>query len=258
MKTTDMLTTLRTLDPAVAPADPHGPRARADLDRILASDPGQPRTKANPRKGIRLAAAAATVAVVATGIFMLPSLMNGDRAYASWTARPTGLSAQAAADAGNACRDAQLGGAGADYRDNLQRAVVAIAERRGEWTLVILSGANGFSALCITDGLFRDWFGSVGVPAVATAGPRDVVATDLGVGAADAGELSVAVGHAGSDVTGVTYRSASRGPVAATVSAGRFALWLPGDELKDASRNGVEVQVTYRDGSTATRRLDLR
>ena len=60
------------------------------------------------------------------------------------------------------------------------------------------------------------------------------------------------------DVTGVTYQSASRGQVAATVAAGRFALWLPGNELMDASRTGVQVQVTYRDGSTATRRLDLR
>lgn len=260
MKTTDMLATLRTLDSAAPPADPHNPRARADLARILAVDPTQPRAKARSRKGFRLAAAAATVAVAATAIFMLPSLLNGDRAYASWTARPTGLSAQAAADAGSACRDVQRHGPGTDYRDDLQRATVAIAERRGVWTLVVLSGANGFSALCITDEstvLFRDWFGSIGVSAV-TVGSRDVVATELGVGTADTGELSVAAGYAGADVTGVTYQSASRGQVAATVAAGRFALWLPGNELMDASRTGIPVQVTYRDGSTATRRLALR
>jgi hypothetical protein len=261
MRTTDLLATLRTLDPATPPADPRNPRARAELARILAVDPAPPRAKAKSRKGVRLAAAAATVVIAATAIFMLPSLTNGDRAYASWTARPTGLSAQAAADVGSACRDVQLGGPGADYRDDLQRATVAIAERRGTWTLVILSDANGFSALCITDQstvLFRDWFGSLGFSPVVAAGPRDVVATDLGVGAGDAGELSVAAGYAGADVTGVTYHSASRGQVAATVSAGRFALWLPGNELKDASRDGVQVEVTYRDGSTATHRLDLR
>jgi hypothetical protein len=128
--------------------------------------------------------------------------------------------------------------------------------------LVTLAGAKGFSALCITDEsttLFRDWFGSIGTPAnYATPGPRDVVATDLGTGGIDAGEFSVAAGYTGSDVTGVTYYSANHGHVAATVSAGRFALWLPGDELKDASNDGVNVQVTYRDGSTATLRLDLR
>jgi hypothetical protein len=266
MRTTDMLATLRTLDPAAPAADPRNPRARADLERILAVDPTQPsqhiQTKAKRHRRIHLTVAAATVATTAAAMFMLPSLMNGDRAYASWTSRPTGLSAQAAADAGSACRAVQLDGAGADHPGDLEHATVAIAERRGVWTLVILSGANGFSALCITDEstvLFHDWFGSVGVPADhAVADPRDVVATDLGAGAIDAGELSVAAGYAGADVTGVTYQSASRGQVAATVSAGRFALWLPGNELTDASRFGVQVQVTYRDGSTAPRRLDLR
>lgn len=125
-----------------------------------------------------------------------------------------------------------------------------------------LAGSGGFSALCITDEsapLFRDWIGSVGAPAdYATPDPRDVVATDLGTGIVNNGELSVAAGYVGSDVTGVVYRSASHGEVVATVSGGRFALWLPGDELKDWSRDGVEVQVTYRDGSTAAVRLDLR
>ena len=59
-------------------------------------------------------------------------------------------------------------------------------------------------------------------------------------------------------MTGVVYQSAGHGEVAATVSAGRFALWLPGDELADASREGVEVEVTYRDGSSAVLRVDLQ
>jgi len=93
---------------------------------------------------------------------------------------------------------------------------------------VVLSGSDGFSALCITDEstpMFRDWIGSVGTPGdYATPDPRDVVATDLGTGSARAGELSVAAGYVGSDVTGVVYQSDSHGEVAATVSAGRFAL----------------------------------
>ena len=265
-RTTDMLATLRTLDPADADADPRNPRARAELERILTVDPTPSQddtaVKAPPRRGLRLAAAAATVATAAAAFFIVPSLVNGDRAFASWTATPTGLSAQAAADAAAWCRDAQLDGPGAAYRDDLRRADTAIAERRGVWTLVTLAGANGFAALCVTDEsttLFRDWFGSVGTPADrATPGPREVVATDLGTGAADAGELSIAAGYAGEDVTGVTYYSADHGPVAATVSGGHFALWLPGDELENASRAGVQVQVTYRDGSTATLSLDLR
>lgn len=72
-----------------------------------------------------------------------------------------------------------------------------------------------------------------------------------------AGELSLAAGTAGSDIFGVVYHSRTHGDVSATVSRGRFALWLPGDELKDASRNGVEVEVTYRGSRTGTSRLTL-
>lgn len=264
---TDPLATLRTLDPADPDVDPHNPRARAELERILTIDPGQhpehTPVQARSRRGIRLAVAASATAITAGAVFVvLPSLTNGDRAFASWTATPTGLSAQAAADAAADCRSAQLDGPGTAYSDDLRLADIAIAERRGEWTLVTLAGTDGFSALCITDEstpLFRDWIGSIGTPVnYATPDPRDVIATDLGTGSADAGDLSVAAGYVGSDVTGVVYRSASRGEVAATVSGGRFALWLPGDELADAGRVGVDVQATYRDGSTATVRLDLQ
>ncbi|HEX6339272.1 MAG TPA: hypothetical protein VFZ85_20120 [Jiangellaceae bacterium] len=266
-RNSEMFATLRTLDPADPNVDPHSPRARATLERILTIEPGQHAdhrpVKARSRRGIRVAvAASATAVTAAAAVVILPSLTTGDRAFASWTATPSGLSAQAAADAAASCRDAQLDGPGENFVNELRAADAAIAERRGEWTLVALSGSDGFSALCITDestSLFRDWIGSIGTPAnYSPPDPRDVVATDLGAGSARAGELSVAAGYAGSDVAGVVYQSAGRGAVEATVSGGRFALWLPGDELEDASRDGVEVEVSYRDGSTATLRLDLQ
>ena len=43
----------------------------------------------------------------------------------------------------------------------------------------------------------------------------------------------------------------------ATLSDEHFALWLPGTELENASSNGVELDVTYRDGSTGTNTLTL-
>ncbi|MEO5852207.1 MAG: hypothetical protein ABIQ15_06805 [Nocardioides sp.] len=73
----------------------------------------------------------------------------------------------------------------------------------------------------------------------------------------NAGELSLAAGTAGSDIVGVAYDSRSHGEVAATVSKGRFGLWQPGDEVEDTSSKGVEVDVTYHDGSTGTVRLTL-
>lgn len=64
-------------------------------------------------------------------------------------------------------------------------------------------------------------------------------------------------GDAGSEVTGVSYDSRTHGRVSATVAAGRFALWLPGDELRNASNDGAQVQVTYRDGTTDTIQLTI-
>jgi len=158
-RTTDMFTTLRTLDPADLDVDPNNPRARASLEHILTVDPGRPiRTR---RRGIRLVAATATVVTAAAALFIVPSLMNGDRAFASWTAAPTGLSAEAAADAGAECRNAHLDGPGMGNTDDLRHADVAIADRRGAWTLVVLADRKGFAALCITDEsttLFRSWF----------------------------------------------------------------------------------------------------
>ena len=87
--------------------------------------------------------------------------------------------------------------------------------------------------------------------------PRELLATDLGVGTIDAGDISLAAGTAGSDVVSVVYHSRTRGDVTATVNQGHFALWFPGDELMDASSDGVEVEVTYRDATTATSRLTL-
>jgi len=156
----------------------------------------------------------------------------------------------------------QEDGAGAKYVNELSSAVPAVAERRGVWTTVVLAGTDGFSAMCITDDsthLFaKDMIGSVGTPTdYAAPAPRALTTTDLGVGTMNVGDISLAAGTAGSDIVGVVYHSRTHGGVSATVSRGRFALWLPGNELKNASSNGVEVEVTYRDGRTGTSRLTL-
>ena len=88
------------------------------------------------------------------------------------------------------------------YADEAEGAAVAVAERRGVWTTVVLAGEDGFSALCITDDavhLFSNgMIGSVGKPADhTTPGPRELIATDLGTGSMDAGEISLAAGAAG-------------------------------------------------------------
>lgn len=263
----DLLTTLQTLDPADVHADAETPRARADLARILASPRGRdgvsskPQPRAARRAGRRTLLAGGLVAALTTAVVALPSFTGGDAAYATWTQAPRDLSGPERVDAAATCREQQRAGAGADDGSRLDDAAPVIVEARGAWTTVVLAGADGFSALCVTDSsrrLFDSWIGSLGMAAGTTRiGARQLVATDLGSGTTAAGPLSLAVGVAGSQVTGVSYRSDEHGKVLATVTEGRFALWLPGDELETASRDGVDVDVTYRDGSTGIVRLRL-
>lgn len=274
----DISTVLKTLDPASRPAEAGNPRARADLQRILDADPSadhqrQLQSSASGRKSrpskttrnVRRFVLAGGVLAVTAGVVALPAVTGGDAAFASWTRVPQGMSASERADAADSCRGRQLDGAGAGYADQLDHARLAIAERRGVWTTVILAGAREFSALCVTDdsshmfGFGTDMIGSVGTPSpYVTPGPRDLIAMSLGNGTMSAGDISLAAGPAGRDVIGVVYHSRTHGNVDATVSGGYFALWFPGDELKDASSsNPVEVEVTYRDGSTDTSRLSL-
>ena len=76
-------------------------------------------------------------------------------------------------------------------------AEVAIAERRGAWVTVVLSGPDGFEASCTTDATapwFRTGsFGSVGKPGNAAALPgRGIAATQLGTGSIADKPLSIA------------------------------------------------------------------
>ncbi|MEU4394294.1 hypothetical protein [Kribbella sp. NPDC023855] len=251
----DELHVLKTLDPAAADIDPQSARAQADLQRILATEPVlRPARLASPTKiRRRVAWGTGLVAAATAAAIVVPSLMGGDEAFATWTGDPAGMSAKQRADASASCRQQQKGFP--EYKDDLSTAVTAISERRGRWTLVVLSGRDRFAALCVTDDSkhwFRDMFGSIGRAAVTPPAPRGLAATDLGAGAMNGKFLSVAVGLAGSEVEAVTYTSPHRGKVKATVAGGHFALWLPGNDLEHAAQRGAPVQVTYRDGTTAT------
>lgn len=270
----DITTTLRSLDPADQQIDPASTRARADLHAILATEPTpshphtpapSPKAAARPshtRRTIgRIALAGGLVAAVTTGVVVLPPLTGGDQAFATWTASPTILPGQDVPEAGAGCRDSLMKG-GDEYAKDLRAARTVIAERRGEWTTVVLAGTEGFSALCITDDSVRLFdqamIGSLGRPTNNTSPhPRELIATSLGVGAMSAGEISLAAGTAGTDIVGVVYRSPTHGDVRATVSEGHFALWLPGNALENASSHGVDVDVTYRDGTTGTTQLSF-
>lgn len=251
------LTVLRTLDPAAADVDTHGPRARADLARILATDPALPSSSLRRRRPLRrvVVGAGVVATTVAAAVFM-PSLTGGDQAFATWTATPTAPSSGESSELASACRESQRDGSGAEFDNELTRAATAVAERRGAWSLVLLVGDGGFSAMCITDEsapLFDSSIGHVGTPTSYQAPEsRSAVAHALGTGTINDDELSVAAGAVGADVAAMTYASPEHGEVAATVAHGHFAFWLPGGELEDASSDGVPVTATYRDGTTTT------
>lgn len=263
-RTIDTDTCLRALDPASTMVDPANPRARADLARILATgrsagETHHPKTRGRTTRKLILTGAVVTAAAV--GVVAFPALIGGDQAFASWTGNPQTLTAAEQTAAAASCRSEQK--ESVDDSKALASARVAIAERRGVWTTVVFAGTKGFSAMCITDEsthLFtKDMIGSSGTPGNYTKpGPNDLIATDLGTGTMSAGDISLAAGFAGPDVIDVTYSSPTHGDVKATVSEGHFALWLPGNDLINASStNPVDVEVTYRDGSTRTRSLKL-
>lgn len=206
--------------------------------------------------------AAGLLAALTVGMVVVPSVTGGDEAFASWTSNGEGLDAPNTAAAANSCRSSQAEAVRGEAADNLAKTTPVLAERRGVWTTVVLGGADGFTAMCITDessGLFtRDMIGSVGT-ATGDVEPdrREVIATSLGSGTMKAGDLSLVAGTAGAEVIEIVYRSDSHGDITATISRGHFAFWWPGDELLDVGSKGIQVEVTYRDGSTRAARLHL-
>lgn len=263
----DLFTTLRSIDVADNDITSSSTRARSDLQRILAadlsSDAATPRPRTRRRTVRRVAISGAAVAATTAGFLLLPSVTGGDHAFASWQPVPQAMSVHDRAEAATSCKNNQKDAAGSEYATALRNSRTAISDRRGAWTTVVLTGTDGFSALCITDDsthLFaRDMTGSIGKPTnYVPNGPRTVAATNLGMATMSAGNLSLASGTTGSDVVAVSYSSKIHGKVSATVGQGHFALWFPGDELKNASRtHPVNVEVTYRNGTTGTAQLSL-
>ncbi|WP_394250371.1 hypothetical protein [Arthrobacter pityocampae] len=188
-------------------------------------------------------------------MFVIPGLIGGDAAFATWTAAPVTLSEEDRDDAVADCLASSKDVGDNMYTEDLANAEVAIAERRGAWVTVVLAGADGFDATCTTDASAPWWdkgmIGSIGkLGAETDPSPRALKPTQLGTGVIMNEPISVATGRAGDDVAGITYTSVAGDDVIATVSNGQFAFWLPGDELENASDGGSIVTVRYRDGTT--------
>lgn len=263
---------LRSMDAAGKSPAPAMNRAQKDLERILRTHPMAATTdqqlpapgnaRPAPSRRRRTVILGAVALAATAGFLVVPAFYGGDPAFATWTAAPGEL---AGADRDNAVSDctrsSQRVGSGM-YKDELASAAVAIAERRGAWTTIVLIGSGGFTATCTTDST-APWFkkGSFGSVGNSEAGQapaaQDIRATQLGTGVISDNALSMASGQVGSEVTAVTYTKADGERVKATVSKGQFALWFPGAEISNSSGQAVPVEVTYSDGTSAIRHLSL-
>jgi hypothetical protein len=265
-------TLLRSMDAAEQSSLPSPSRAQADLNRILASQPvstasnnrlgGYEPGKAKANRRRRAVTLGGLAAAVTAGFLIMPVLSGGDPAFATWTAAPGTLIGAERDNAVADCRNSKRDVGGGMYSTELSAAEVAIAERRGAWVTVVLSGPDGFEATCTTDATapwFRKGtFGSVGKPANVTALPaRGIAAAQLGTGSIADKPLSIASGRVGADVAAISYTSSAKEEVIATVAKGQFAFWLPGNDLQNASDHGAPVDVTYRDGSSETQLLNF-
>lgn len=243
MKHDDSLITasLRRLDAAAASDLTDAERDRADalLARIIATDPTEDpvaeTARPSRRKRWLVATGLAGAAAVAT-----PAMFLGGTAYGSWTPEPEALTTGAAAEAATTCR------AALEVPDRVERIVVA--ERRGEWTYVLLAGAGAQAACLLPDDVLGQerpaqggYFGSydTDAPAPPSLAPDGIEETTSMEGSTDEGWFTWAEGYVGSDVVGVTVRTSSGREIEASVEGGRFAAWWPSAE--QSSENESEA-----------------
>lgn len=206
-------------------------------------------------RGILLVAAALALTLVIS----MSGLIGGGTAYASWTARPAQLPITAQEDLAQRCRD-YLGhppgapeGPGIPTNADLQGTDLVLADTRGDWSYVVLRGANSLEATCLIDdssgwsilpGRASASAGSYGFIDTPTPAADEVFGTSLMGMSADEGSYWTTEGHVGSNVRSVQIVTDSGMTIDATLTGGRFAAWWP--ERVTVDDAGGLAQVRYR------------
>jgi hypothetical protein len=250
---------LRDLDPAPSTdlTRAESDRADAAFARIVATpcDEPVPELQGRPhRRRSRLLVALLVAAGLAgaVGVVTPVLLLGGGGAFGSWTPTPVPLTDVVAARAATTCR-AALG-----VPDRGER--VAVAERRGGWTYVLLAGPSTEAIICLMpDDLVgqdptdrREFFGT-GTDAAAppTLEPDRIDENVSMQGTTDEGWFLLVAGYVGSDVTGVTVHTSSGLDIEASVSGNRFAAWWPSSpQSSDHPAETWWYTVHLADGST--------
>jgi hypothetical protein len=248
-------TALRQLDPApgIGLTDAEQARADAAFARIVATPVDEPLSIGSGRPRRRRRRLLVTLGLAgAAGVAVPALLLGGGTAYGSWTATPKALTDVGAARAAATCR-AVMG-----VPDQGER--VALAERRGGWTYVLLTGARTEAVCLMPDDLIGhsgtaggDIFGSYDpdVPAPPTLAPDGIEETTSQEGSTDEGWFNRVEGYVGSSVTGITVHTSSGLDVEASIAGNRFAAWWPAKQQRsDHPAETWSYTLHLADGST--------
>ncbi len=254
-RTSDTVITaaLSHLDPAPRTDLTEAERGRADaaFARIVATPSDELATAERERPHRGRSRLLVTLGLAGAAGLAIPGLLlGGGNAYGSWTPTPVPLTDVAAA--ATTCR------AALDVPDRGER--VAVAERRGGWTYVLLDGP-GTEAVCLMpDDLVgqdatarKDFFGSYDTDAVAppTVDPGRIDETSSMQGSTEEGWVTWVAGYVGSNVTGVTVHTDSGPDLEASVAGNRFAAWWPTSRpSSDHPADTWSYTVHLADGST--------
>ncbi len=265
---------LRALDAAPTPSTADRVKAQATLEAILSADRATPVDITVPRStrarhlGRWTAAAAATLLV--GGGALAVQTATAPAASASWTAVPSEVSAADLTLAQSACRDRAAGAGGASGWDWLDptRLAVRLAERRGDWIALLLTGPGKAplqtpeaSVSCLVE--LPPGASSTGDVEYAAGGGGGFRAPQgaefyegamsqfaLGAGPLDDGEpVSFVDGRIGPDVAKLTIHSQGK-TVEASVKDGTYAAWWPGrafpdEPLPPSGQGGPRPTLTY-------------
>lgn len=215
-------------------------KANAGLQQILASDPDNGRVtdhrshalRSHPVRRIATPVAVALAAAVTATVVLFPGPGANDAAYASWTADPGTISAADRAVADSACRG----------RLDLASAQLDLAERRGEWVVLLYTASSEHMAgMCLAhlpvgapqaDTIDSSRAGGdqgfLPVGGEFTEGNIAEFRGRNAFGFPKRPDVALTHGNVGEDVKAVSITTPDGQVVEATVQDGRYAAWWPG------------------------------